>query len=681
MEASRSIASSTLTALNHDNHSLKGDMPVLRNWSIRARFLLMVALAMAAAGIFALFLSLGENRIGQALKAQDHFQRMNSLAGAAQTSILAMSAEANTYLGTAAPESAAAFRSHGARATASLTALSDLDVAAPQMPLIEDLTQRLAELSAGFDALEAIMTQLGADPASGLRAQLKASADTMEAELRMWPNAELLHGSMLQMRLAEKNFMLDGNRSALGRHRKFGNEFDFKLDETALAPSTRDDLRKLLNTYSSDMKAYAASAADLAQQADALNQALTQIRPSLDQLASFAQAGLSKAAAEQENVRGQILRNTTTAGAVAVLVFMLAALILERSVTGPLSGIENAMHRLAAGDRNVIVPGAGLKNEIGAMAAALDVFKRNLAEIDRQSARQDAIEERAAEEKAKALAVLADSFEDTVRSLVGDLTATASDMAESAGRMIEVVHDTGRLTAKAASVSQEASGAVQTAAAAADQLSGSIGDVGRQVSHSVDIARRGRETTMSSMEQAKSLTDEAQRIGDVVQMITAIAAQTNLLALNATIEAARAGEAGKGFAVVAGEVKGLAGQTAKATDEISGQVGAVQNGMLLIIESVGGIDKVMAEVDQIAQTISEAMQRQDEATGEIGRNVQAAASGTADVTGHLTDLAHAAENADDAARQVLACSDRLGAMSETLHGALDNFLGRLRQGG
>jgi methyl-accepting chemotaxis protein len=228
------------------------------------------------------------------------------------------------------------------------------------------------------------------------------------------------------------------------------------------------------------------------------------------------------------------------------------------------------------------------------------------------------------------------------------------------------------------STSNEASSNVETAAVAADELSGSINEIGRQLARTTDIVRAAVSEAHGTNHQITALAQAAQKIGDVIKLIRAIAGQTNLLALNATIEAARAGEAGKGFAVVASEVKGLASQTAKATEEIGAQIRAVQTASTDSVKAIETISTTISRVNEIATVIASAVEQQGAATNEIARNVQQAAKGTNEVSSNIGNVSQAAAETGSAATQVLGAAGELSKQSEKLRGQVGMFLASIR---
>jgi methyl-accepting chemotaxis protein len=366
-------------------------------------------------------------------------------------------------------------------------------------------------------------------------------------------------------------------------------------------------------------------------------------------------------------------------GTVAILaVAIVLAFLLGRGLSRPLAAITAVMNRLSSGEIDVTIPGSDRRDELGTMAAAVDVFRRSMIEARGMREAQEASKQQAELEKRALQRQMADRFEADVKSVVATVAKATSEMQRVAGEITASVNGTSEQAAAAAAASEEASASVSTVAAATEELASSVAEIGRHVTHSSQVADNAVVKAGQTTEMVGSLASAAEKIGDVLRLIDAIASQTNLLALNATIEAARAGDAGRGFAVVASEVKELASQTAKATEEIAGQVAAIQSATGECVTAIGGISNTIREISGIATTIAAAVEQQGSATREIARSVQQAATGTSEVSVNVTGASQSADRSRALADNVLAATGQLGRQADALHASVDTFLAGLR---
>ena len=363
-----------------------------------------------------------------------------------------------------------------------------------------------------------------------------------------------------------------------------------------------------------------------------------------------------------------------------LLAMMAAGLLLARSITRPLQQLSHTTTDLAAGRLDGVVEGGWMRNEIGAMARALQVFQTNAREVERLTADQQRQKAEAEAEKHRAIQELADLFEARVSEVVQQVGAGAHQVRSNAAGMLERADSATRQAATVAAASAQAGSSVQTAAAATEEMSASIAEIGAQVRRSFDMVRGAVRAVEETNGHVVGLSDAAHRIGEIVGLINSIAAQTNLLALNATIEAARAGEAGKGFAVVASEVKNLANQTAKATEDIGTQIAAMQQVTGAAVTAIRGVGETVVGIDEIVGSIAGAMEQQAAATREITRNVQEAAAGTSDVSRTIATVSASAGETGTAAGEVLRAAELLDGQAVTLSREVKHFIGRLRAG-
>ena len=363
--------------------------------------------------------------------------------------------------------------------------------------------------------------------------------------------------------------------------------------------------------------------------------------------------------------------------AIALVVALLSFLVMARTVVAPIGSITATMRRLANNELDVTIAEAGRGDEIGAMATALQVFKDNMAEAERLRAEQAAEQERRLA-RSRAVEALVAEFDASISGVIRTVTASASGLDRTSHSMSDTTTATNGLVTTVAAAAEQASSNVQTVASAAEELAASINEIGRQVAESASFADQATHQAQETDNQIGGLSEAAAKIGDVVQLINDIASQTNLLALNATIEAARAGEAGKGFAVVANEVKNLANQTARATEEISSKVVEMQNATAQSVQAVKAIGRTIGRIAEISTGIAAAVEEQNAATGEIARNVQQAAQGTSEVSASIIQVAEGGAKVKQASEEVLGASNSLGRDAESLRREVDSFLGKIK---
>ncbi len=351
----------------------------------------------------------------------------------------------------------------------------------------------------------------------------------------------------------------------------------------------------------------------------------------------------------------------------------LAAWTISGGIVGPLSRMTGTMGRLADGDTGVDIPARDHRDEVGAMAKAVEIFRDKMVEADRLRAEQ-AREQEARNARTTRINDLTEKFDHAMQQVLGAVTAATTEMESTAASMSQISDETRGQAATVAAAATQASANVETVATASEELSSSIAEISNQVNQSATIAGRAKTEAETTGATVRELSEAAQRIGEVVNLISDIAEQTNLLALNATIEAARAGDAGKGFAVVASEVKSLAQQTATATGEISQQIAAVQAATSGAVGAIGGIASTIEEMNAIASAIAAAVEQQTTATGEIARNVQEAAAGTEDVNKSIGNVSRAADEAGQSAQQVQAATGDLARQANVLEAEVRDFL-------
>ncbi|KAA0684736.1 methyl-accepting chemotaxis protein [Azospirillum brasilense] len=651
---------------------------MLSNISIGTRIALLVAASVVTLGLLGGTVTVGAQRMFEATAELDQFRDAYEHTAAIERRASRLRFQALRFVADRDETAAEAFAKNAEEASRLLDNLKERGVERLPPEELDHLSQGIGTLKERFSSVVARAKELGLSDDSGLRGVLRASARAIEDELKQWPNADKLTGRMESMRKMEKDFIIYSDESLLSGHRKAFNEFTFFLADSGLDTATQTKLEKQARTYRTDLGRFVDATKAFRAEVQTFNDAFQAMVPRFEALLESANAGMAGAVETQNRVRGEVIANVLQVGSVLLVGFAIISLLVARSITRPLRLIEGVMERLAGGDRTATVPETGRRDEIGAMARAVSVFKENLQrthELEQESRRA---ERRAEEERENALRAIAHDFD----SAFGRVLHTVDHAADQIRNGAHILRDTAeKMKEQALDTSEKAertSEVVGIVNNVSRTLSASIGEIGGRVTTSSTAIRRAVDHARQSDSAVAALADSSQRIGEIVRLINDIAGQTNLLALNATIEAARAGEAGKGFAVVASEVKVLANQTAKATEDIAGQVGAIQEATGSVVEAIRAIRTTVEEVAHLSEDVSAAVRDQLEQTEEIVGAVGRANDNTHEVTESVSTMAITAAETGKSAIEMIYSAAQLADELRQLEADADRFVSSIK---
>jgi methyl-accepting chemotaxis protein len=525
-----------------------------------------------------------------------------------------------------------------------------------------------------FQNLVSMQRALGLNENQGFQGKLRDAVHNVETKLAEFDQPRLAN-LMLMMRRHEKDFMLHGDEKYGDEFARRQSEFADALKISGLSDAVQEEISSLMKAYRESFARYMVTQSSLNDEVDDFATVFERNRPALDALVKAADQRYRLSEAYATQLRQYLI--WTIAG--ATFCIGLLAVFFGHRIASSIARMTQAMQRLASGDFAVVLPGLGRADEVGDMAQAVETFKiRAKQNADDEADAKMRQEMSAAKARKADMNKLADEFEGAVGRIIDAVSAASTELETAARTLTATAEQSQHLTDVVAAASEDASTNVQSVASAAEQMTSSVHEIGRKVQNSARIANDAVAQAQATTHRVGELSKAASRIGDVIELIYAIARQTNLLALNATIEAARAGDAGCGFAVVASEVKALADQTAKATGEISEQVSGIQDATRESATAINAIGGTIGRMSEIASTIASAVEQQGTATQEISRNVRQAAQGTLKVSSNIMDVQRGASDTGLASSRVFSAAQALSGESLRLKADVAAFLSSLR---
>jgi methyl-accepting chemotaxis protein len=548
-----------------------------------------------------------------------------------------------------------------------------------QQDIITPLRITVRDLKASFESLVNEQKTLGFNESQGVTGNLIAASNDMELIIHddlSWVadlDSAKLQMSLLNMRRYEIEYRLtqghDAERHFLDEVKHFNQLFD-SVDG---APDMREKLSKQVQTYSYTFAQWVASTDNIAPLVSLIAHDTESVLPEADKIIAAARGNASDAGAALALSRSHTRQFITWLGMAVVLIGLGCSWRIGRSITTPLEKLAAAMKRLAAGDTKVEVPATESHDEIGAMARTVVVFRDNMIERERLAG----VESRtntARERRGETIAAMIQKFRASIEQALDRLRASAGDLEKASGGMNDAADAVSSEARTAENSVGAASVNVTTVAGAIEELAVSIGEIAAQASKSTDVASRAVAESKRTVNTMTELGTAANRIGEVIGLIQSIAGQTNLLALNATIEAARAGEAGRGFAVVASEVKSLAAQTARATEDVAAQIGAIQSATADAAEAIEQVSSIIDDMSEIASTVAATVEEQNHAVASIAEGVNRASGEARSGSEAMSRVAGASTGARSTAVDVKALADALSVEAETLQNEVRRFL-------
>ncbi|UTW52168.1 HAMP domain-containing protein [bacterium SCSIO 12827] len=645
-------------------------------FTIAQRVSAIVVLGVTAMAVFGSIQFYGKSKITQAVQSNTDYNALAMGSQEIQALSLQMRRGEKDFLLRRDTKYADLYKSNVAKLKSVLNKVRQEPVAAAKSETLARLDGAIDAHARQFAMVVSQTQELGLDETVGLQGKLRTAVHAVETKLKE-ANLDGLTVKMLMMRRHEKDFMLRGAEKYISRVAKRQAEFLEMLPAAPLSDSAKAEITGLLDVYVTAFNAFAKLSVENSAAIKELSNIYKIVTPTVEELVTFGEQGAANALAEMDATQRSMGILMMIGAAVSFVVFVAAGAVVAMSITRPMKAVTKATETLAEGDWTVQVPALENKDEIGAVARALQVFKENLIKAKNleEAQRQEQVRQ---VERAEKLASLTSTFDATVNEVLGVVSSASTELQATATSMRGTAETTTRQSSSVAAACEQTAANVQTVATATEELTASVREITQQMARSSQKA--GQAVSEADQVQGKvdGLVEAAQAIGQVVELINEIAEKTNLLSLNATIEAARAGEAGKGFAVVASEVKNLAAQTKRSTEEVAAHVAKIQSTTGEAASAINVIKATIAEVNEMTSAVAAAVEEQAAATQEISRNCEQAAAATQEVSSSISTVQVAANDTDGSATEVLRASDELAQKSSSLQQIVQAFLHDVR---